>query len=168
MAAGLVLAGTLLAACGGGSSAPATTTTRPAKPTLTSAEKAAVKTAFSTLFDFADRSVDAKVAVVEDGSKLRAALTQGLSSPLASQAAGAKVTSTKLLSASACRAAAVSSPCARVDYDILDPQGAPLMSGSAGYAVKVKGEWLVAKPTVCGLLAQMYSTMGKTGTPEGC
>lgn len=167
MLAGLVLTGgTLLAACGGGSSAPATTTTT--KPTLTSAEKAAVKKAFATLFNFANPSVGAKVAVVEDGTKLRAALTQGLSSPLASQAAGAKVTGTKVLSASACKAAAVSAPCARVDYDILSPQGTPLMSGSSGYAVKANGTWLVAKPTVCGLLAQMYSTMGKTGTPEGC
>lgn len=149
------VAGTLLAACGGGP-----TVDRKAAP-------GEIQHAFGVLFNFANRSIDTKVAVVESGSSLRGALTEGLSSPLAALATGAKVTRVNLLSDSACADAAVKAPCARVTYDVLGARG-PVFSGSKGYAVYVDGKWLVAKPTICGLLTTMNATLGKKGTPSGC
>ena len=155
VAAAVVLAGTLLASCGGG-------------PTVDRAKAPGeIQHAFGVLFDFADRSVDKKVAVVEDGSSLRQALAEGLSSPLAALAKGAKVSWVDLLSDSGCAAAAEKAPCARATYDVLGPQG-PVFSGAKGYAVFVDGKWLVAKSTICGLLTTMNETLGKKGTPPGC
>lgn len=154
----LVLLASLLGACGGGSGAPSFD--RKAAP-------AHIQHAYGVLFDFSNPSVEAKVAVIEDGERLRGALRQALSSPLAALAKGAKVTKTTLLSASACKDAAVPSPCARVRYDLLGAKGSVLFSGSSGYAV-YDGKWLVAHATICGLLSVMNQTLGKKGTPEGC
>lgn len=151
----VVLAGALLAGCGGGPTVDPKTAPRD------------IQHAYGVLFNFANRSVDTKVAVVEEGSSLRKALTQGLSSPLGALATGAKVTRTALLSDSACKDASVTAPCARVTYDILGARG-PVFSGSKGYAVFVDGKWLVAKSSVCGLLSTMYTTLGRKGTPPGC
>ena len=151
----LVLAGALLSACGGGPAVDKATAPRD------------IQHAYGVLFNFTNRSVDTKVTVIEGGSSLREALTQGLSSPLASLATGAKVTKTTLLSDAACKAADVHTPCARVTYDVLGARG-PLFSGSSGYAVFSDGKWLVARSTVCGLLGTMYTTLGKKGAPPGC
>lgn len=158
MLVAVLLAGSLLAACGGGPSAP--TLDRKAAP-------AAIRHAYDVLFDFSNPSIGDKVAVIEDGSSVRGALRQALASPLASLATGAKVTKTTILEDAACKAAAVPAPCARVRYDILGAKGAVLYGGSGGYAV-FDGTWRVAHSTVCGLLATMYETLGKKGTPSGC
>ena len=148
----------VLAACGGGSSAPSFD------------KKAApreIQHAYGVLFNFSNPSVEAKVAVIEDGTRLRGAIRDALASPLAALAKGAKVTSTKLLGPAACKQAGVPSPCARVGYDLLGANGSALFKGASGYAV-YDGTWLVARTTICGLLETMNQTLGKKGTPAGC
>ena len=157
---GAVLVGVALlgAACG---SSPARVS--PAKA------DAAIGHAFSTLFDFSNHSVTAKTAVVQDGGTLHTAIAEALSSSLAKQAAGAKVSAVRLLSKTSCTQAAVPSPCAKVTYDLLGPSGTPLFATpSIGYAVEVGGHWLVAKSTICGLLELFYSISGHHGQPPGC
>lgn len=131
--------------------------------------KAEIGHAYETLFNFSNDSVEAKTAVVQDGSTLRAAITQALSSSLAKEAAGAKVSAVQLLSGTSCTQAALRSPCAKVTYNLLSPSHTPLFATpSMGYAVDVGGRWLVAKSTICGLLELFYSTSGHLGKPPGC
>ena len=130
---------------------------------------AAIGHAYATLFDFSNHSVTAKTAVVQDGSTLHTAIAEALSSSLAKEAAGAKVSAVRLLSKTACTQAALPSPCAKATYDLLGPSGTPLFATpSIGYAVEVRGHWLVAKSTICGLLELFYSVSGNHGTPPGC
>ena len=151
----------LLGACGSSSA-----TYPPMKPAKAQAE---IEHAYSTLFNFANHSVSAKTAVIQDGSTLRAALKQALSSSLAKKAAGAEVIAVRVRSTLQCQEAALVSPCAMVTYNLLGPTHAPLFpTPSSGYAVYVKGRWLVAKPTICGLLELFYSTSGHKGVPSGC
>ena len=135
----------------------------------TAQAKTAIARDYATLFDFANANVAAKTAVIQDGRALRQALTQALSSSLAKEAGGAKVLSVHLRSASACRQAALPSPCAEVTYELLSPSQTPLFpTPSSGYAVYIQRHWLVAKSTICGLLELFYSTSGHHGSPPGC
>lgn len=140
----------------------------PATPTGAQA-KVAIARAYATLFDFANHSVHAKTAVIQDGGTVRTAIAEALSSPLAKKATGAKVSAVRLLSSSRCGEAALPSPCAEVTYNLLGPSHKPLFaSPSTGYAVYVRGRWLVAKSTICGLLGLFYSISGHHGQPPGC
>ena len=153
-----------LAASACGSGRGAATSTQAAGAT-----RAEVARAYGTLFDFTRGTVAGKLAVIEDGSSLRAALTAALGSALAKSATGARVDSVTLLSAVACRQGGVTHPCARVSYDLLGPKGTPLFSTpSTGYAVAPRGRWLVAKSTICSLLSLFYSASGRSGSPPGC
>lgn len=127
-----------------------------------------IQHAYETLFNLADKSVEPKLAVVQDGASLRQAMQEALASSLANSASGASVHQITVLGSTACSQAAEISPCARVTYDILSTTGAPLESGSKGYAVLVDQKWLVAKHTVCGLFELLYTTEGKSGSPPGC
>lgn len=152
----------LAAACGSGGVA--TTTSR-----SPAAAKTQISRAYDTLFNFATGSISSKVAVIEDGNSLRTALSEALKSSLAKSATGARVRSVTLLSDSACNQAGVRPPCAKVQYDLLGKNGAPLFSTvSKGYAVARQGSWLVAKSTVCGLLSLFYSASGRSTAPPGC
>ena len=150
-----------LGGCGSGGTPPTTTTAAMAT--------ADVGRAYDTLFDFADTSVSAKTAVIQDGATLRAALTQALSSSLAKSATGARVDDVTLLDGGACRSLPLPSPCAKVTYDLLGANAQPLFpTPSTGYALSVGGHWLVAKSTICSLLGLFYSASGRSGTPPGC
>jgi hypothetical protein len=122
---------------------------------------------YDSLFNLSNKSVGVKLAAIQDGSSLRTATTVALSSPLAAEATGARVTHVKLLSDSQCQQAGVASPCASVTYDILRKGGKVLLPNARGYAVFVNGKWLVSKPTVCALFSEAYTLLGK-GTPPGC
>jgi len=123
---------------------------------------------YDTLFNLANPNVTAKVAVVQDGSKVKAALDQALTSSLASSSAGTKIDSTSLLTSSKCKTASLPYPCAKVVYDINGPTGSAVLPNSQGYAVFIGGHWLVAKATICGLLGLFYQASGKSGSPPGC
>lgn len=153
-----MLSGMLLAACGSSSSSinPATA-------------KADISRAYGTLFNFADPSVSSKTAVIENGASLQGAVSQALSSSLAKSAAGARVDSVQLLSDSACSRVPLASPCAKVVYEILGTNGAPLLpTPSTGYAVYQDGKWRVARTTICSLLGLFYSASGRPESPPGC
>ena len=153
-----------MAACS--SSTPGTTTVTYNKAKA----QADINHALNTLFNLSKSNENAAIAVLQDGSSLRAAVTQGVDSSLASSSKGAKLDSYKVLSAAKCKAAAqpLPSPCAKVVYDILGPTGTAILPNSQGYVVFENGKWLVSKQTICGLFGLMYQTEGKTGTPPGC
>jgi len=127
-----------------------------------------VQTAYNTLFDLSNKSVPAKLAVIQDGQSLEQATTAAISSSLATSATGASVSEVSLLTASECDAAKVPYPCAKVKYSILGTGGAPLLGNTTGYAVYVDGKWLVSKATICGLFGLFYQAEGNTGTVPGC
>jgi hypothetical protein len=148
-----------VAGCG---SSPTTPAVNPAKA------PAAIGAAYQTLFDLANKSVAAKVAVVQDGSSLSSALSQALSSSAAGGIAGASVHSTTLLSKSQCATKGVAFPCASVGYDLLGTNGTPALAGQTGYASYIGGKWLVSKITVCDLLGLFYGVENLKGVPPGC
>jgi hypothetical protein len=151
------------AACGGGSGGG--TATGSTEPATGAGATAAVRHAYSVLFDLADPAVPPKVAVVQDGQALRATLAKEIHSSLAKMAGGATVSAVRVESAGGCAAGALSSPCASVRYSILSTAGKPLLSDSKGWAVYVDGRWLVAKETICGLIAL---ASGGGSPPAGC
>jgi hypothetical protein len=132
------------------------------------APSAAVTTAFNTLFDLSHRSVTGKLAVLEDGPSLKAAVTVALGSSLATSATGVSVQSVTVLPDSTCQSAQVSTPCAQVVYNILGANNVVLLPNSAGYAVEVSGQWLVSRTTACGLFRLLYQAQGKTSAVPGC
>ncbi len=159
-----------LAACACGSTPANSGATTSTAPTASSnaptaaASRAAIEKAFKTLFDLADPSVPPKLAVVQDGQSIKAAMTSELSSPLAKKAAGAVVSSIQVKSGSACQTEALSSPCALVTYSIVSPSNKPLLANSKGFAVYVSSKWLVSKVTICTLLTLANGNK----TPAGC
>ncbi len=152
-----------LAACssGGGS----TTTTIKLNPATATSD---VSAAYDNLFHFTTGSVASKEAVIQDGSKLKGAMSQALSSSEASAADGAKIHTVTLLSSKKCGTQSLPYPCAHVVYDILGTSGTAILANNNGYAVYIGGKWLVAKTTICTLLGLFYTAEGKTGSPPGC
>jgi hypothetical protein len=96
------------------------------------------------LFDLADPALAPKLAVIQDGSALKSAMTTALGSNLAKAAGGASVSSV--------RNEFLPSPCAKVTYDILSPKNTVLLPNSGGLAIYEKARWVVAKVTICTLL----------------
>jgi hypothetical protein len=160
VAASLLLAA-LVAACGSTPSTSGPTTSTQA--TSGAGATAAVGHSYATLFDLADPAVAPKLAVVQDGSSLRAAFDKDLALPLAKEATGATVSTVTVESGTTCSGEGLPAPCASVEYDILSASHKPLFpAASKGWAVYDAGHWLVAKVTICGLL----SLAGPT--PTGC
>jgi hypothetical protein len=128
----------------------------------------AVGQSFNTLFDFADGSVTDKLAVVEDGDTLRQAMTEAVSTPFVKAATGIKVDTSTVLATPTCAKETLPAPCALITYDVVGAGGAVILPNSQGYAVSIKGQWRVAKTTVCSLFELFYQASAKTGTPPGC
>jgi hypothetical protein len=162
---GLCLAGALALAACSSPAAKTTTSTRAAvnvPPPPAAESNADIKNAYKVLFDLANPAIAPKLAVVQDGQALKAAFTSALQSPFAKLAGGATVTSVTLESGHSCASRALPSPCADVEYTIVSPKNAVLLSGQKGLALWSGGHWLVGKATICGLLA-LEST-----SPPGC
>ena len=149
----VALVGVALAACNSSSAPPATTTTvtTTTLPSVMSST-AAIKHAYSVLFDLSNPAVAPKLAVVEDGSTIKSAMTSTLKTGLAKQAGGATTTNISIEHGSACRDETISSPCAKVTFNIDSPQGKVLLSHDIGFAVYKGSRWLVSKTTICTLL----------------
>jgi hypothetical protein len=158
----LVASAVMAAAC---SSSSSTATIPPPNPATAQAD---IAVPYGTLFNLANKDVPSKLATIQNGSTLQAATTDALNSSLSTSATGATVQSATILTASQCQAAKVPSPCAKVTYSILGPNGQVLLPNSTGYAAYVNGHWLVAHVTICGLFELLYQTENKTGTPQGC
>jgi hypothetical protein len=154
-----------LAACSS-SSVPPTTTTTTTTTTLPSAAQstAAVKNAYSVLFDLADPELSPKLAVIQDGSALASAMQTALKSPLAKAAGGASVSKVVIEMGAACKNEFLPSPCAKVTYEILSPAHSVVLPSTDGLAVYQHSKWVVAKLTICVLLELENS--GKV--PPGC
>ena len=127
-----------------------------------------VSTVYQTLFNLANKDVNAKVAVIQGGASLKAAMSEALASSLSNSSAGATVHSATVVSASQCSSKKVPSPCAVVNYDINGTNGAPILPNNTGYASFQNGHWLVAKATICVLLGLFRQTEGKSGSAQGC
>lgn len=153
------------AACSSSNSASTTTTT---KPVDTAAAPGLIAQAYETLFNFSDKTVASKVAVIQDGAAVQSSLQEALNSSLSSASTGSKIDSTTVLTGTACTSQHLTSPCAKVTYDLLGANGSAVLGGQTGYAVYVNGSWLVAKVTICALLGLFYSAEGKSGSPPGC
>jgi hypothetical protein len=153
------------AACSSNNTASTTSTT---KPVDMAAAPGLVQQAYNTLFNFSDKTVASKVAVIQDGAAVQSSLAEALASPLSSSTTGSKIDSTTVLEGSACTAQHVTAPCAKVTYDLLGANGSAVLGGQTGYAVYDNGSWLVAKVTICTLLGLFYSAEGKSGSPPGC
>ncbi len=125
---------------------------------------AAIKHAYSVLFDLANPALAPKIAVIQDGSVLEAAMKTALKSALAKSAAGATVSKVVIEQGTACKNEFLPSPCATVRYDILSPTKTPVLTNAAGVAVYQHGHWLVGKVTICTLLELENSG----AVPPGC
>jgi hypothetical protein len=150
----IAVAVTGLAGCSGGSStSTSSTTTSTSAPLPTAAaSKTEIEASYTTLFDLSNPAVPPKLAVVQDGTTLKAAFTAAIKSKLAKEAAGATVLSVKVEQGIACTNEVLPSPCAIVVYNIFSPSRKLLLAGSKGSAVYESGHWLVAKTTICSLL----------------
>lgn len=158
----------VVSACGSSGSAGTTTTSSvaPGEPSSGPGATAAITGAYKTLFNLANPAISPKVAVVQDGAALRGTLTREITSPLAKQATGAVVDSVEVHTGASCANESLSAPCAAVSYNILSAAHKPLFTAPAkGWAVYQAGNWLVAKATICGLLAL---ASGNGGAPAGC
>lgn len=124
----LLLALLVLAGCSGGSSKPEAPKVDP---------KIAVTTAWESFFNAAG-TVDAHVALLEDGSTFKSQLTAAAASP------DSKGLSAKVVTVS------VTSTSALVTYNLLK-NGAALLTNATGTAVEDHGVWKVSKITYCQL-----------------
>ncbi|MGH9169258.1 MAG: hypothetical protein ACRD0Z_00040 [Acidimicrobiales bacterium] len=173
-----LLAVACLAACGANTTHKATTTAAGTSATTTTAtattttastmpsaakSDADIKNSYSILFDLANPAIAPKLAVVQDGQALKAAFTAALKSSLAKEAGGATVSKITLKSGSACTSEVLTSPCAAVTYNIVSPKNSVILPNGSGYAVYTAGSWLVAKSTICGLLALENNDVEPTG-----
>jgi hypothetical protein len=163
VAAPLTALALAVAACGGSSSATSTTV----QPNAATAQ-ADISAVYQSLFNFADKSINDKIAAVQDGASLRVGLSEAMASSLSAAASGARVDSMSLLTASECSTAKVPAPCAKVGYDILAGTGTAVLPNQTGYATYVTGKWQVAKVTICGLLEAFYGAEQNKGSPPGC
>jgi len=157
------------AAC---SSSPSTTATTKATTTTVAIDPATaqadISTTYNTLFNLANPDLASKVAVIQNGSSISAAMQQALSSSEASASQGSKIDSVNVLTAAQCAKQSLPPQCAHVVYDILGTGETAILPNNNGYAVFTDGKWLVAKVTICTLLGLFYSAEGKTGSPPGC
>jgi hypothetical protein len=126
-----------------------------------------VNAAYQSFFNLHNPSLNAKLSVIQDGAKLHSAISTAMSSSLAKDAGGARVSTITPYTKSQCANAALTYPCAKVGYSILSTTGSVLTSG-AGYAVYSNGKWLVAKATVCGLLSLFEEYAGSKAPIAGC
>lgn len=122
----------------------------------TSGNQAATKqvtAAFTTLFNANDTNKAAKEALLQNSSSYKAAFTKLFSSKVAkANPTKAQVTSVTFPAAAACQSAVQVTKCAAVTYNLDSAKtGSSLLSGVSGYAVDIKGHWLVSDTTFCSL-----------------
>jgi hypothetical protein len=149
----------LLTACGGsGASPPASAAKAASVPTATrGADTVAVTQTWQSFFSN-DTPLSQKKALLENGTTTMGYAVQSFAAdPRVGQAA-----------ATVQRVEFPSADQADVTYQI-SLNGAVVMGGMAGKAVRVGGRWLVSDATLCGLL-QLAAAQGggSTGTTPGC
>ncbi|HEX4540625.1 MAG TPA: hypothetical protein VH112_10310 [Acidimicrobiales bacterium] len=151
LSVGVAVAGmaVVVAACGGGSSSSSSTTTTQSPAQAT----AVITTNWTAFFNGGNPDNNSKLLLLQNNSKLRDQFFKNYANPSAAVTA-AKVTNVSVLPASQCQQAALTSPCAKVSYDLVNRStGAPLLAGQTGYAVFQNGKWLVSQNTFCALIS---------------
>jgi len=131
------------AACGGGDN-------KAASPTPTADSQAAVTTAWEAFFNPAG-TVDAHIALLQNGAAFRAEITASQKDPAA-----------KNLSAKV-KTVVITGTTAAVTYDLLGAGGAVLLPGAQGQAVEENGHWLVSKATYCQLISLQNASVKHPG-----
>jgi hypothetical protein len=124
-------------------------TTVPTTTTMT--DDALIRRTFLAFFNGADRNVDLKVSLLQDGEKYRQMLTDADADPR-SQQLRAQVRTVRLTEGTGCTAAGVASPCAIVTFDLLLGDF-PALAAHDGSAVKAAGSWKVSSKTWCDVVA---------------
>lgn len=120
-------------------------------PTTAATDEAQVRSAFETFFNGADRNVDKKVALLQDGEKYRQMLVDA-DADARSQQLRAQIRSVRFPPTGECAQAGVPSPCAIVNFDLL--LGAfPALAGHDGAATKIAGVWKVSAKAWCDVVA---------------
>lgn len=156
----LLLVAALAGACGdgGGSTSPPTTMTTPpttttsrAPTTTLATDDAQVRAAFVTFFSGADRDIDKKVSLLQDGERYRQMLVDASADPQFQQLR-AQVRAVRFPEDAACAGLGVPSPCAVATFDLLVGDF-PALAGHDGAAVKVAGTWKVAAKAWCDVVA---------------
>ncbi len=164
LVAAVLAVGACSSSGGAGNTQPATPATSPAAPTSAPASGgepasgagavAAIKKNWATFFN-AKTSTSKRVALLQDGDKLAAAIRAQSANPLAATAS-AKVTHVALTGTSQ----------ASVTYSIL-AAGQTVLPSQQGVAVYQDGVWKVGLASFCGLLK--LENAGKTsGLPAAC
>lgn len=142
----------LLAACGS-SGSPATSSSAAPSATMSSNADAAAVTQVWQSFFSKDTPIAQKESLLENGTTtMKPAVQAFAADPRVGQA-----------SATVQKVTFPSSSEADVTYQI-SLNGAPVMGGMAGKAVKVNGNWLVSDSTLCGLLQLAASVGGGSGS----
>ena len=132
-----------------------------------SSVKSDVSTAYRTVFNLSDKNVNGKVRRIQNGPSVRVALEDLLSNPLSNSLIGAQIFGVSLTSSSTCHNKSVPTPCATVSYNFVSAVSGAV-TPSIGYATFQDSRWLVAKVTVCDLLASFYGGVGRYHRPPGC
>lgn len=141
----------LLAACGSSGNG---TATAPSATMSANADTAAVTQVWQSFFS-KDTPISQKEALLQNGSTtMKPAVQAFASDPRVGQA-----------SATVQKVTFPSATDADVTYQI-SLNGAVVMGGMAGKAVKVNGNWLVSDSTLCGLL-QLAAAGGGSGGSSG-
>jgi len=141
----------LAAACSGSS----TSASAPNQATT----KAEVTALYTTFFSLSNKSVPAKLALLQDGPSFKTAEIEAINfgstfiapGSNSAPAKGVTVQWVKIQPDSGCKKASAPAPCAEVGYSIVSTNGKNLLPNQRGYAVYVNGRWLVSKTTLCGL-----------------
>jgi len=128
---------------------PSLTTVAPA--TAGSSDDSQIRAAFVAFFNGADRNVDKKVALLQDGERYRQMLVDADSNAQFQQL-HATVRAVRLASDAECAATGASSPCAIVTFDLL-LGSFPALAAHDGLAIRVAGVWKVGAKAWCDVVA---------------
>jgi len=111
----------------------------------------AIRAAFETFYDGAGTTVDAKLAVLEDGERYRVMIEDASANPQF-QSLTIDIREIRLATDGECAGLGATAPCAVVTHDLL-VAGAPMLVAQQSVAVQVDGSWLVAASSWCAVVA---------------
>jgi hypothetical protein len=111
-----------------------------------------ITNSYVTLFNGNNPNLQEKVNSIQNGAPLEKTLAHFLGSPIA-KGTHAKVIMVHVLSAVNCKTNLEPYPCAIIDYELLTATNSILLPAATGFAVWWHNRWVVAKTTICSLLA---------------
>jgi hypothetical protein len=130
--------------------------------------KVEISSDYNALFDFTDQDTTRTLDDVADAGPLRASIVSELGHGTGFRFDGVRILLVDILGVSGCRSAALSSPCARVTYDVVNAQHDVVVPGAVGYATVEDNRWVVARTTTCSLLTQLATAEHLSPDVAGC